>query len=67
MSAIRSRATAEKTAARMRARGLDAVTVEEGGLYKVRVGSYATRNDAVADLPNIKAQLGGSPFVVAEP
>jgi hypothetical protein len=51
----------------MRAQGHDVVTLEEGGLYKVRVGRYATRLEAVADLPNIKAQLGGSPFVVAEP
>jgi hypothetical protein len=43
------------------------VTVEEGGLYKVRVGDYATRPEAVAVLPDLKARLGGSPFVVAEP
>jgi len=67
VSAVRSRRAAEATAARLKARGLNAAAVEEGGLYKVRVGSYATRNDAIADLPNIKAQLGGSPFVVAEP
>ena len=66
VSAVRSRRTAEANAGRMRDRGLNAVVVEEGGLYKVRIGSYATRNEAIADLPNIKAQLGGSPFVVAE-
>jgi hypothetical protein len=43
------------------------VTVEEGGLFKVRVGDYATRAEAAAVLPDLKAQLGGSPFVVAEP
>jgi len=67
VSAVRSAATAEAAARRMRAQGHDVVTLEEGGLYKVRVGRYATRLEAVADLPNIKAQLGGSPFVVAEP
>jgi cell division protein FtsN len=67
VSAVRSAAAAEATAARLKARGLNAVAVEEGGLYKVRVGSYATRSEAGADLPTIKAQLGGSPFVVAEP
>jgi SPOR domain len=41
--------------------------VEEGGLFKVRVGDYATRPEAVAVLPDLKAKLGGSPFVVAEP
>jgi hypothetical protein len=54
-------------AARLKAQGLAPVTVEEGGLYKVRVGDYATRPEAVAVLPDLKARLGGSPFVVAEP
>ncbi|HEU4682725.1 MAG TPA: SPOR domain-containing protein [Gemmatimonadales bacterium] len=67
VSAVRSRRTAEAAAARMRDRGLNAAMVEEGGLYKVRIGNYATRDEAIADLPNIKAQVGGSPFVVAEP
>ncbi|MGH7509090.1 MAG: SPOR domain-containing protein [Gemmatimonadales bacterium] len=67
VSAVRTAAAAEKVAGPLRTRGLTVVTVEEGGLYKVRVGSYATRPEAVSDLPTIKAQLGGSPFVVAEP
>jgi hypothetical protein len=41
------------------------VIVQEGGLYKVRVGEYATKADALAALPGVKAKLGGSPFVVA--
>jgi cell division protein FtsN len=67
VSAVRSAAAAEATVARLKAQGLNAVAVEDGGLYKVRVGSYTTRPEAVADLPTIKAKLGGSPFVVAEP
>ena len=66
VTAVRTRAAAEKIANTMKAKGLDARVVEEAGLFKVRVGSYATKSDAIADLPNIKAQLGGSPFVVAE-
>jgi hypothetical protein len=46
---------------------VSSVIVEEGGLHKVRVGQYATRSEAVADLPVLKAKLGGSLFVVAEP
>jgi hypothetical protein len=38
---------------------------EEGGLYKVRIGGYATKADAAAAVPGVKAKLGGSPFVVA--
>ncbi len=52
---------------RLKAQGLTVVTIEEGGLFKVRVGDYATRPEAVAVLPDLKARLGGSPFVVAEP
>jgi cell division protein FtsN len=50
---------------RLKAKGLDAVVVPEGGLYKVRVGSYATRAEAIAAVPAVKAKVGGSPFVVA--
>lgn len=67
ITAVRSPATAESMAAKLKAQGLTVVTVEEGGLFKVRVGDYATRPEAVAVLPDLKARLGGSPFVVAEP
>jgi DNA polymerase III subunit delta len=66
VTAVRSAAAAESIAKKLSARGVTAVTVEEGGLYKVRVGSYSSRADAVAALPEIKAKLGGSPFVVSE-
>jgi cell division septation protein DedD len=67
VTAVRTASAAEASAARIKARGYPVVTVQEGGLYKVRVGSYATRGEAVAAVPDIKAKLGGSPFVVAEP
>jgi sporulation related protein len=67
ITAVRSPATAAALAAKLKAQGLTPVTVEEGGLFKVRVGDYATRAEAIAVLPDLKAQLGGSPFVVAEP
>jgi DNA polymerase III subunit delta len=66
ITAVRSAATAASLTARLKAKGLTPVTVEEGGLFKVRVGDYPTRPDAVAALPDLKAKLGGSPFVVAE-
>ncbi len=66
ITAVRSVSTAQSLAARLRSRGFNVVTVEEGGLYKVRVGNYPTKADAVAAVPGIKAQLGGTPFVVAE-
>ena len=54
-------------AERLSKQGLSPVVVEEGGLYKVRVGDYTTKAEALAALPDLKAKLGGSPFVVAEP
>ncbi|HYF38135.1 MAG TPA: SPOR domain-containing protein [Gemmatimonadales bacterium] len=66
ITAVRSVSTARSVAARLKSRGFEVVTVEEGGLYKVRVGDYPTKADAVAAVPEIKAKLGGSPFVVAE-
>lgn len=66
ITAVRTAAAAESIASKLRARGLAPVTVQEGGLYKVRLGEYASKADAVAALPEIKAKLGGSPFVVAE-
>jgi cell division septation protein DedD len=67
ITAVRSPATAERMAAKLKSQGLTVVTAEEGGLFKVRVGDYATRAEAAAVLPDLKARLGGSPFVVAEP
>jgi hypothetical protein len=67
ITAVRTPAAAAAAAARLKAQGLVPVTVEEGGLFKVRVGDYATRPEAAAALPDLKAKLGGSPFVVAEP
>ncbi|MFL5401862.1 MAG: SPOR domain-containing protein [Gemmatimonadales bacterium] len=67
ITAVRTAATADAMAKKLKARGLAAVIVQEGGLYKVRVGSYSNKAEAVAAVPAIKAKLGGSPFVVAEP
>jgi cell division septation protein DedD len=67
ITAVRTAAAAQTVATKLKGRGLSAVIVEDGGLYKVRVGSYATKADAIAALPGIKAKLGGSPFVVAGP
>jgi len=67
LTAVRVPATAEAMAAKLRRQGMAPVIVQEAGLYKVRVGDYTTKAEAVAVLPSLKARLGGSPFVVAEP
>jgi cell division septation protein DedD len=66
ITAVRTAAAAEAIANKLKNRGFSPITVQEGGLYKVRLGSYATKAEAVAVLPEIKAKLGGSPFVVTE-
>jgi cell division protein FtsN len=58
--------TAQSIAGKLKARGFEVVIAEEAGLYKVRIGSYSSKADAVAALPDIKTKLGGSPFVVTE-
>jgi cell division septation protein DedD len=67
LTAVRVQATAEALASKLRRQGLVPVIVQEAGLYKVRVGDYATRAEAAAALPELKARLGGTLFVVAEP
>ena len=65
ITAVRTQSAAQAMLTRLKDRGFSPVIVEEAGLYKVRVGEYATKADAAAALPAIKAKLGGSPFVVA--
>jgi hypothetical protein len=43
------------------------VIVRERGLYKVRAGTFATREEAQTAVKRIKSRMGGSPFVVANP
>jgi tetratricopeptide (TPR) repeat protein len=45
--------------------GYPAVIVRERGLYKVRAGTFATKEEAQAAVKRIKSGMGGSPFVVA--
>jgi DNA polymerase-3 subunit delta len=66
ITAVRTPIAADAVVKKLKARGFRAMTIEEGGLYKVRVGSYASKAEALAAVPKIKAKLGGSPFVVAE-
>jgi cell division septation protein DedD len=67
IAAVGSRKGAEDAARKARPLGLSVVTVEQGGLYKVRVGEYTTRDAAQTAASSLKAKLGGSPFVVSEP
>jgi cell division septation protein DedD len=67
VTAVRAASAADAIVSKLKGRGFSAQTVEEGGLYKVRIGNYTSRAAAAAAMPEIMAKLGGSPFVVAEP
>lgn len=66
VAAVNTQAAAETIAKRAKTAGFDPVIVTEKGLFKVRVGGYATRAEAQAQLSRVKARLGGTPFVVAQ-
>jgi septal ring-binding cell division protein DamX len=67
IAAVATRKAAEDAARKARPLGLTVKTVEEKGLYKVRAGEYSTREAAQNAAASLKARLGGSPVVVAEP
>jgi len=67
IAAVGSRKAAEDAARKARPLGLTVVTVQQGNLYKVRVGEYSTREAAQNAAASLKAKLGGTPFVVSEP
>ena len=67
IAAVGTRKGAEDAAKKVQPLGLTVVTVHEGGLYKVRVGEYRTREAAQTAATSLKGRLGGSPFVVSGP
>ena len=67
IAAVGTRKAAEDAARKARPLGLSVVTVQQGKLYKVRVGEYPTREAAQTAAASLKAKLGGTPFVVSEP
>jgi len=53
---------------RLKTMGYNAHVVRDTtGYFKVRVGRYATRDEAQRALARLKVQLGGQPFLVPEP
>ena len=67
VAAVATPGAADDAASKAEGLGFPAVIVRERGLYKVRAGAFATRQEAQAAIPKLKARIGGSPFVVAEP
>jgi len=66
IAAVPTRAAAVGDSARTRRAGYSAVIMKEGAYLKIRV-PFATRAEAEAALPQVKAKLGGHPFLVRLP
>lgn len=65
VAAVNSQAKADSVSHRLTKAGFEPSVVKAGGLFKIRVGAYATRAEANAALPKVRAKVGGKPFVVA--
>jgi hypothetical protein len=66
--AVKSAPQVDALLGRLKVMGFDARVVRDtSGLFKVRVGHYATREEAQQTQRRLKTRLGGQPFVVQEP
>lgn len=67
VSAVATPGAADDAADKVERLGYPSVIVRERGLYKVRAGAFATREEAQVAVGKLKSALGGSPFIVPEP
>jgi hypothetical protein len=66
--AVKSAPQVDELLSRLKVMGFEARVVRDtSGLFKVRVGHYATREEAQRTQRRLKTRLGGQPFVVQEP
>jgi hypothetical protein len=66
--AVKSAAQVDDMLTRLKVMGFDARVVRDStGFFKVRVGRYATREEAQRAQQRLKQKVGGQPFVVDEP
>ncbi len=66
--AVKSTAQVDDMLTRLKVMGFEARVVRDtSGFFKVRVGHYRTRDEAVQAQRRLKARLGGQPFLVEEP
>ena len=67
--AVKSAAQVDEMLTRLKVMGFDARVVRDDstGFFKVRVGRYATRDEAQRTQRRLKQKVGGQPFVVDEP
>lgn len=66
--AVKSAPQVDELLSRLKVMGFEARVVRDtSGLFKVRVGHYASREEAQRTQRRLKTRLGGQPFVVQEP
>jgi hypothetical protein len=66
--AVKSAAQVDDMLTRLKVLGFEARVVRDStGFFKVRVGRYATREEAQRAQARLKQKVGGQPFVVDEP
>ena len=66
--AVKSAAQVDDMLTRLKVMGFDARVVRDStGFFKVRVGRYATRDEAARTQQRLKTRVGGQPFIVEEP
>ena len=66
--AVKSAAQVDDMLTRLRVMGFAARVVRDtSGFFKVRVGPYATRDEAQRAQQRLRTRVGGQPFVVEEP
>lgn len=66
VAAVGNPKAADNVMRQLAGNGFDPHIVADGGLFKVRVGRFATRAEADALVARLKTAIGGSPFVVVE-
>lgn len=66
VAAVSSQEAADQVAAGLRNLGYPVSIVRDGGLYKIRAGSYPDRAAADEAVGNIRSRIGGQPFVVLD-
>ncbi len=66
VAAVNNAAAADNLQRQLAADGFDTHIVNEAGLFKIRVGRFAVREDAAALVDRLKRAVGGTPFIVEE-
>lgn len=67
IAAVQSAAAADQVMRQLAARGYEPRVVREAdGLFRVRVGRFATREEAQRLAARLRTEFGGTPFVVEE-